>query len=361
MKIWVDDRNGRVRKLTPEIYGPIIDEAHKHGMMAVAHVYYLKDAHQLVDAGIDGFMHLVARRGDGRRAHCEDEAAQCVHRCKYRWHASRGPVRKRLRNHSPCWLKRCRRVWSSSIEPATRNRTRRPSPPCARPTDDGKSLARLNAAGITIALGGDTGIPGAWHGWAEQCEWNEWLPAGMTPAQVIVASTSVGAQILKLDDLGAVATGKSADFLVLDANPLENITNTRRISAVYLKGQMLDRSGMHSRWTAGPGSAQRSASAQVPQFTVDPSWPKKFPTVKAADGNLHRWATGGNWRNLHRFTRPYLHAESRLAEQLARQAAYVRGDVERAGAAGRRLRSGRERRRQLGRRRRYSRQTVARR
>ena len=59
VKIWVDDRLGRVKKLTPEIYGPIIEEAHKHGMLALAHVYYLKDAHGLVDAGIDGLMHLV--------------------------------------------------------------------------------------------------------------------------------------------------------------------------------------------------------------------------------------------------------------------------------------------------------------
>lgn len=59
VKIWVDDRNGRVKKLTPGIYGPIIDEAHQHGLMAIAHVYYLADAHGLVDVGLDGFMHLV--------------------------------------------------------------------------------------------------------------------------------------------------------------------------------------------------------------------------------------------------------------------------------------------------------------
>ena len=48
IKIWVDDRGGRVKKLTPDIYRPIIEEAHAQGLMALAHVYYLKDAHELV-------------------------------------------------------------------------------------------------------------------------------------------------------------------------------------------------------------------------------------------------------------------------------------------------------------------------
>jgi imidazolonepropionase-like amidohydrolase len=74
----------------------------------------------------------------------------------------------------------------------------------------------------------------------------------MTPAQVIVAATKTAAEVLKLSDVGTVASGKSADFLVLDANPLDNITNTRRISAVYLRGSALDRAGMRSKWMGRP-------------------------------------------------------------------------------------------------------------
>ena len=66
--------------------------------------------------------------------------------------------------------------------------------------------------------------------------------AGMTPIQVIVASTSRAAEFLRFTDTGTLQTGKSADLLVLDANPLENITNTRRINAVYFRGQMVNRS-----------------------------------------------------------------------------------------------------------------------
>jgi imidazolonepropionase-like amidohydrolase len=64
----------------------------------------------------------------------------------------------------------------------------------------------------------------------------------MTPMQVIVAATRNGAEFLKIADAGTLAAGKSADFIVLDANPLDDITNTRKIASVVLRGVTLDRS-----------------------------------------------------------------------------------------------------------------------
>ena len=80
------------------------------------------------------------------------------------------------------------------------------------------------------------------------------VAAGMTPAQVLTAATRTGAGILGLDDLGTIAPGKSADFVVLDANPLDDITNTRRIAQVYLRGRAVDRAGLRARWTGAGGS-----------------------------------------------------------------------------------------------------------
>jgi imidazolonepropionase-like amidohydrolase len=63
-------------------------------------------------------------------------------------------------------------------------------------------------------------------------------------------STRLAAGALKLGELGQVASGKSADFVVLDANPLDDITNLRRITKVYLRGQEVDRAAMRARWQA---------------------------------------------------------------------------------------------------------------
>src|SRR5688572_23463383 len=82
---------------------------------------------------------------------------------------------------------------------------------------------------------------------AHHLEMEDMVASGMTPAQVLVASTSATAEFLRMPDVGTVATGKSADFVVLDANPLDDITNTRRISAVYLRGAAVDRGAIRAR------------------------------------------------------------------------------------------------------------------
>ena len=97
---------------------------------------------------------------------------------------------------------------------------------------------------MLIALGTDGGVP-----WSHHIEMADMVAAGMTPAQVIVASTRNAAQVLRLTDLGTIAAGKSADFIVLDANPLDDISNTRRISSVYLRGSAVDRAAVRSRWS----------------------------------------------------------------------------------------------------------------
>ena len=74
------------------------------------------------------------------------------------------------------------------------------------------------------------------------------VAAGLTPSQAIVAATRTSAEILNLDRLGTLAEGKSADFVVLDANTLDDITNTRRISQVYLRGHRVDRENLRANF-----------------------------------------------------------------------------------------------------------------
>src|SRR6185436_13735048 len=101
----------------------------------------------------------------------------------------------------------------------------------------GRNRGMLNAAGVRITLGTDGN-----RAWGPHEEMQDMVVAGMTPMQVIVAATRNGAEFLKLPEAGTLQAGKSADFMVLDANPLDDITNTRRISTVVLRGAAVDRS-----------------------------------------------------------------------------------------------------------------------
>ena len=108
-----------------------------------------------------------------------------------------------------------------------------------------RNLAKMNAAGVTIAMGTDGSAV-----WSQHVEMADMVAAGMTPAQVIVAATRNSAALVGVTDAGTIETGKSADFLVLDANPLDDITNTRRISSVVLRGADVDRASISARLSA---------------------------------------------------------------------------------------------------------------
>jgi imidazolonepropionase-like amidohydrolase len=114
-----------------------------------------------------------------------------------------------------------------------------------------RSLGKLGAAGARIILGSNTGLEDHLFGYAEQRELEAMAAAGMTPAQVVVAATSRSAEYLGLRDTGALVPGRRADFLVLGANPLDDIRNTRRLEAVYLNGRAIDRAAIRVRLGGG--------------------------------------------------------------------------------------------------------------
>ena len=238
LKIWVDDRDHTVTKLSPELYRAAIDEAHKKGLRTIAHIFTLEDAKGMLRAGIDNFAHSV------RDMDVDDEYIKLV-KAKPTFIVDPNLPDRGVKVDRG-WLR-------DSMTPAEFQKVQ------AESKDDSKeqqffgiqcrNVARLTKEGIKIALGSDGPIP-----WAAHEEMADMAGCGMTPAQVIVASTRNAADLMKLTDAGTIAVRKSADFLVLDANPLDNITNTRRIASVYLRGSQVDRAALKARWTGATSS-----------------------------------------------------------------------------------------------------------
>ena len=227
LKIWVDDRSGQYERLSSELYGAVIDEAHQAGLRVAAHIFRLEDAKGLLEAGVDAFAHGV------RDMDVDDEFVAMVQERPNVVLIPNMPGRGVPTDLD--WLSGALPADDEEFAELEAANVERPEAQEAFGIQ-ARNLARLSEAGMTIAIGTDGNTP-----WAPHIEMEDMVSSGMSPADVLVAATRNAAAFAGFDDMGTVAAGKSADFVVLEANPLDDITNTRRIAEVYLRGAAVNR------------------------------------------------------------------------------------------------------------------------
>jgi len=247
VKIWVDDRGGSVPKLQPEVYRAIIAEAHGLGMRVLAHVGQasaLADAKDLLVAGVDGFVHTVRDRD------VDEEYLRLVRQHPDVW---TGPNLPGTPVTQVDLAALSETLPPEQVAEMRADLERRMAQGDTVPSElfqlQCRNLRRIHDAGMILGLGTD----GTGDAFGVHQELADYTRCGLTPHEAIVAATSTNARILRLERMGTVAAGRSADFIVLESNPLDDITNTRRIREVYLRGEPVDRAGLRTRWT---GSGQ---------------------------------------------------------------------------------------------------------
>jgi imidazolonepropionase-like amidohydrolase len=242
IKIWLDSELGTMPKMPPAMTQAIIDAAHRRNLRAVAHVFYLEDAKRLVDQGIDALVHSVRDRP-------VDAALVSAMKAKGTWQAAATLSREASMfaygstpdfASDPFFSRGISATALDLIRSPERQKTIAANPnfkkyPAFFETAKA-NLKTLADAGIPFGFGTDAGPPGRFPGYFEHWELTLMVDAGLTPQQALAAATRRSAEFLGAKDLGTLETGKWADMVVLDGNPLDDIRNSRSIQSVFVGG-----------------------------------------------------------------------------------------------------------------------------
>ena len=249
VKIWVQDRPAGIPRMSPALYRATIDEAKKRGMGVVAHATVLADVKDLLLAGVRGFAHIPTEVDAELIAMLKENPTIF-------FTPTLGTSRRLI--YSP-WLDPPDPLIVDTITPAQIARLKaRVAAQTPEALERGREnwertkrvMRALIDAGARFALGSDAGGMSGdqFVGWTAHTEIENMVAAGMTPAEALFACTRQAADVHGLTDMGSIKNGNSADFIVLDADPLIAITNTRKISRVVLRGKEVDRAALKAKW-----------------------------------------------------------------------------------------------------------------
>ena len=246
LKIRVDDNLGTSRKMPEAAWRATIEEAHRRNLKLAVHIYSLADAKATLDAGADFIAHSVrdAPVDDAFIAALKSrdvcysptltrEVSTFIYDATPPWADDpffvkgvtpeivaqlKDPKRHEQIRNGAGW--KAGQQYKAGLEVAKRN------------------LKLLADRGVRIAFGTDTGPPARFQGFFEHLELEMMVEAGLTPMQALVSATGDAARChQRSGQFGTLAAGAAADLLILGANPLDNIRNTRSIEQVWINGR----------------------------------------------------------------------------------------------------------------------------
>ena len=238
IKLWVDDRGGTQSKLSPTLYRAVAEEARGYGIKVMIHQQTAADMPDLLAAGVDGFLH--GRIGDEfDLTIAETLAAQEVFVVP---NLGLGELRREGIGDDPFLAPLLNSESLSRLASGNGERQAFPAPNEQREQSLRAGFARIDDAGADLVLGTDAGaVPDHPFGYTGHRELEILVRLGVSPMAALVAATGNAAKHLDLGDMGLVQAGYSANLLILNANPLDDIRNTRRIHSVFLQGQEQNR------------------------------------------------------------------------------------------------------------------------
>jgi imidazolonepropionase-like amidohydrolase len=245
IKIRVDDNLGTTAKMPPDVYRAVIARAHEHKLRVAAHIFYLADAKDLLRAGVDYLAHSIRDAAvDRELIDLMKARGTCLCPTLMREVSTFVYESRPSFFDDPFFTREADLAVVAALQDPARMAGVAKSK-SAQQYKRALEIARgnvkaLHDAGIKLAAGTDTGPPARFQGYFEHLELEEMVKSGLTPAQVIASATGVAAQCLGLTErVGTLRAGRSADFLVLTKNPLEDIRHTRTIESVWIAGQRL--------------------------------------------------------------------------------------------------------------------------